>query len=300
VNRRLVEDAPDSRRRLTGIVLVFLSTIAWSSGGLFVRLLPYDMWTIMFWRGLFGTLFIGAFVLWRFGAETGAIIRRMGRMGVLITACSVATITFFVPAFQHTSIANAMTIYAALPFFTAAAAWLWLGERPSGVTMLASAFVLLGIWVMLGPSTGGPQLGDGFAALATMSMALMTVAIRQSRDVEMLPVAALSTAVSALIAIPLAGDLLALSGRDLVVAAGFGLGPMTLGLMFYVIGSALIPSTLAALIGTLEAPFGTFWGWLGAGEVPRLETVIGGAIVVAAVVIRILIERRAVGSDPAV
>src|SRR5215510_10665299 len=112
VNRRPVEDAADSRRRLTGIVLVFLSTIAWSSGGLFVRLLPYDMWTIVFWRGVFGTLFIGTFVLWRFGADTGAIIRRMGRMGVAITACSVATITFFVPAFQHTSIANAMTIYA--------------------------------------------------------------------------------------------------------------------------------------------------------------------------------------------
>jgi hypothetical protein len=59
-------------------VLVFLSTIAWSSGGLFVRLLPYDMWTIVFWRGLFGTLFIGAFVLWRFGARTGTTIRGWG------------------------------------------------------------------------------------------------------------------------------------------------------------------------------------------------------------------------------
>jgi drug/metabolite transporter (DMT)-like permease len=160
------------------------------------------------------------------------------------------------------------------------------------VTMLASTFVLLGIWVMLGPSTGGPQLGDGFAALATIAMALMTVAIRKSRDVEMLPVACLSTAVSALIAMPLADDLLGLSARDLVVAAGFGLGPMTLGLMFYIIGSALIPSALAALIGTLEAPLGAFWGWIGAGEVPRLETVLGGTIVVTAVVSRILIERR--------
>jgi drug/metabolite transporter (DMT)-like permease len=277
---------------LTGIVLVFLSTIAWSSGGLFVRLLPYDMWTIVFWRGLFGTLFIGAFVLWRFGAQTGRVIRRMGRMGVAITLFSVAAITLFIPAFQHTSIANAMTIYAALPFFTAAVAWLWVGERPSGATLLASTFVLLGIWVMVGPSTGGPELGDGFAALATLSMALMTVAIRQSRSIEMLPVACLATAMSALIALPLAGNLFGLSARDVVVAAGFGLGPMTLGLMFYIIGSALIPSPLAALIGTLEAPLGAFWGWFGAGEVPRLETVLGGSIVIAAVVARILIDRR--------
>src|SRR6185503_15884886 len=163
-------------QRLTGIALVFLSAIAWSSGGLFVRLLPYDMWTIVFWRGVFGTLFIGLFVLWRFGRETAAVIRRIGRMGVVITLFSVAAITLFIPAFQHTSIANAMTIYATLPFFTAAVAWLWAGERPSPVTLLASTIVLLGISVMVGPSTGGPQLGDGLAALATLSMAFMTVA----------------------------------------------------------------------------------------------------------------------------
>ena len=287
-----MQDEAAASQRLTGIALVSLSAIAWSSGGLFVRLLPYDMWTIVFWRGLFGTLFIGLFVLWRFGNETIAVIRRTGRMGVAITLLSAAAITLFIPAFQHTSIANAMTIYAAMPFFTAAVAWLWAGERPSAVTLLASTFVLLGIWVMVGPSTGGPQLGDGLAALATLAMALMTVAVRRSRDVEMLPVAGLATAVSALIALPLAGDLLGLDARDLAVAAGFGLGPMTLGLMFYVIGSALIPSALAALIGTLEAPLGAFWGWLGAGEVPRFETVLGGTIVVTAVVARILIERR--------
>jgi len=61
-------------RHLKGVALVVLSTIAWGSGGLFVRLLPFDMWTIVFWRGAFGTLFIGAYVFWCFGRSTPVIV----------------------------------------------------------------------------------------------------------------------------------------------------------------------------------------------------------------------------------
>ena len=288
----MIDHAAIRARHFRGIALVVLSTIAWGSGGLFVRLLPLDMWTIVFWRGVFGTAFIGAYVLWRFGRAAPTVVRRMGGAGALITACLTAVITLMVPAFQHSSVANVMTIYAALPFFTAAVAWLWLRERPSARTMVASAVAMAGIAVMLGPSTGGPRLGDLLAAAATAITALMTVAIRRSHDVETLPVACLSTLLSALIALPLAQHLLDLTPRDFVVAAGFGMGPMTLGLMLYVIGSAMIPATLSALIGTMEAPIGALWAWVGVGEVPASTTLIGGAIVLAGVFGRLLLERR--------
>jgi drug/metabolite transporter (DMT)-like permease len=282
--------------QVKGIVLIALSTIAWGSGGLFVRLLPYDMWTIVFWRGVFGTLFIGSYILYRFGRSLPLVVQRMGRDGVLITLFSTAIITFFVPAFQHTSVANAMTIYAALPFLTAAIAWLWQGERPALVTMLASTVALAGIIVMLGPTAGGPRLGDGLALVATTCAALMTVAIRRSRAIEMLPVAGLSTALSVLIAWPLAAHIGDLSRAELGIAAGFGLGPMTLGLMLYIIGSALIPATLTALISTMEAPIGALWAWIGVGEAPAAATLLGGTMVLAGVFGRLLLERRHAGA----
>jgi drug/metabolite transporter (DMT)-like permease len=107
----------------------------------------------------------------------------------------------------------------------------------------------------------------------------------------MLPVAGLATALSVLIAWPLADGLMALSGRDFLVTAGFGLGPMTLGMMLYVIGSALIPATLTALIDTLEAPIGALWAWVGVGEVPATTTFLGGGMVLAAVFGRPLLGR---------
>jgi drug/metabolite transporter (DMT)-like permease len=287
--------SPKTHHRL-GILLIFVSTIAWSSAGLFVRLLPFDVWTIIVWRGVFGTLFIGSFVFWRFGWTTFSLIRKLGIAGVSVTLCSTAAITLFPAAFQNTSVANATTILAAIPFITAAIAWLWLRERPSMPTLIASAVALAGIIIMLGPSSGGPRLGDFLAFLATVAMALLTVTIRSSRQIEMLPVAMLSTLLSTLIALPLAQHLADLAPRDYIVAAGFGLFPMTLGLMLYVIGSALIPSTLSALIGTLEAPIAALLAWVGVGELPATETFIGGSIVLVGVIGRLLydwnLERR--------
>jgi drug/metabolite transporter (DMT)-like permease len=64
--------------------------------------------------------------------------------------------------------------------------------------MVASGVAMAGIAAMLGPAPGGPRLGDLLAVLATAVTALMTVAICRSREVEMLPVAGLSTILSAL------------------------------------------------------------------------------------------------------
>jgi drug/metabolite transporter (DMT)-like permease len=278
-------------RHREGILLVLLATVAWSASGLFTRLLPFDLWTIVTWRGTFGAIFIGAYVLWRYGRDTLRVIRRMGRRGAFITLCSTATITLFVPAFQLTSIANAFTIYAALPFVAAGISWAWLGERPTVDTLVASAIALAGIVVMLGPSAEGPRLGDGLAMLATTTTALLTVAIRKSRQIDMVPVACLANILSVLVAAPLAAHLLDLTPRDYLVAAGSGLIPMTMGLMLYVIGSALIPSALTTLINTMETPFGAIWAWIGIGEVPATMTFIGGGIVLTSVFGRLLLER---------
>jgi drug/metabolite transporter (DMT)-like permease len=274
-----------------GIALVALSTVTWGSGGLFVRLLPPDLGTVLFWRGLFAAIFIGTFVLFRFGRRFPGLLMAMGSQGILITLCSTASTIFFVAGVQHTSVANAFTILAALPFVAAAIAWLWIGERPSALTMIASAIALVGIIIMFRPTAGGPRLGDLLALLGTVAQALMTVAIRRNQNVEILPIAWLSVLLSVAIAIPLAESLWALTPRDYAVAAGFGLLAVALGQVLYMIGSALIPAPLTSLIGTMEAPLAALWAWIGIGEVPPITTFIGGSIVLASVLGRLLFER---------
>ena len=279
----------------TGIVLVTIGTIAWSSAGLFVRLLTLDPWTIIVWRSAFGSVIIGAYVLWRYGRATPGIIRRMGTGGLLVTLYSASAITLFVPALQGTSVANVMTIYAALPFIVAAIAWGWLGERPAVHTIIASLVAMLGLVVMLGgPGSLGLHAGDLFAIGATLVSALMTVEARRSREIKLLPVACLANLLAVLLALPFAAPVTVLSAHDLAVLAVFGLCAMALGLMLYLIGSGLIPAALSALIGTLAVPMGALWAWAGVGEVPAALTFIGAAIVLAGVLGALLLEQHAV------
>src|SRR3954465_15168335 len=104
------------QQRRTGIVLVVAAAIAWSTAPLFTRLLHYDSWTILFWRGLFGGGFIAAFLMvtqgWA-GLRELTGIRTNGR----VVACppDVAMVTF-IPALQLTSVANVAIIIAAQPF----------------------------------------------------------------------------------------------------------------------------------------------------------------------------------------
>jgi drug/metabolite transporter (DMT)-like permease len=130
------------------------------------------------------------------------------------------------------------------------------------------------------------------ALLGTLAQALMVVAARRHPNVMMLPMAWIAVILSVILAYPLAAQLWELSRRDYAVAAGFGLGPMTLGMMLYVIGSALIPAALSALIGIAEAPLGALWAWAGVGEVPSAATLIGGAIVLFSVGFSVLHQRR--------
>jgi drug/metabolite transporter (DMT)-like permease len=279
-------------RHGTGVAMVLLATIIWASAGLFVRLLPFDIWSIIVVRNLFALILVGAYVLWRFGGRTLAVIRGLGLPGAGATLCMAATVISFPAAFQHAPVGNVVTIYASVPFVTAALAWAWYRERPSPATLAAGAVALLGIAIMEGPTAHGPQLGDALALQSTVQMALLTLIIRRYHHIEMLPVALLAIVLSGIVAFPLAHHVADFGPRDIAVAAGFALFPITLGMMLYVIGSALVPATLSALIQTLESPFGMLWVWVGVGEVPPTETLVGGALVLAAVFGRLWLDAR--------
>lgn len=273
-----------------GTVIVLISTVCWASAGLFVRLLPFDIWSIIVWRNVFAVLFVGSYILWQLRGTTLQVIRRLGLPGWLATACLMFTNIAFPAALQNGNIGKVLTIYASLPLLTAALEWLLYRTTPSVVTVAAGILAVIGILIMVGPSTGGPQISDLLALLSTISMAFLTLLIRRNSAVNMLPVSLLSILLSGFIAWPLADHVSSFGARDLLVVAAFALFQMALGLMLYVIGSALIPATLSTLIQTMEAPFGVLWVWIGIGEAPNIPTIIGGMLVLSGVFGRLLLE----------
>lgn len=275
-----------------GPVLVLLSAVAFSTAGLFTRLIEVDVWTMLFWRGLYGGLFIAGYVVWRDGTLAALALRRIGIPGLVAAGCSTAATICFINALRETTVADVLVINATAPFMTAAMAWAWAGVREHRSTLIASSVAFLGVAAMVMANLGsGHLLGDLLALLMTVLISAMMVVIRQQRHVCMLPAASLSAFLCALLVWPWAEPGTA-EGWNFLYLVLFGTTQFGLGLLLLTLGTRLVSATRSALIGALETPLAPAIVWLVLGEVPPLMTCIGGAVVLAAVVGDLLVTKE--------
>ena len=228
-----------------GTVLVVASAFAFSTAGLFTRLVETDVWTMLFWRSLFGGLLIAAYVVWRDGAAAIQALRRIGRPGLVAAGCSTAATICFINALRETSVADVLVINATAPFLTAGMAWAWTGARERRSRLLASGGALLGVVVTVVPALGsGRLLGNLLALAMTVLISAMMVVMRHYRDVCMLPAAALSAFLCAIVVWPWASP---------VEVAAIDFGWLVLGevpAIMTCLGGAIV---LTAVIGDLSA-----------------------------------------------
>ena len=286
--------AASDRSVAIGIALVLSSAVAWSTAGFFARMVPVDIWIVVFWRGIFGGLSIAALAMIerrRFGFDFKRAFSLGGIALILISATGKIA---FLYALQNTTVANVTVLYATLPFMTAILAWLWFRERAERRTLIGSLVAGVGVLITVAGSTGlggGHILGDLAALFMTLTMALMTVIMRRHRDVPMLEAAALSGFVAASIAFPMA-EPFSIATTDILWLALFGLVTQGGGLGIYTMGARRLPSAQAALLSASEVPMSPLWVWIFFQEVPAQETFIGGGLVLAAILWNIAAELR--------
>ena len=281
-----------SQQRL-GIALVVAAAIAWSTAPFFTRLLPYDSWTILFWRGLFAGIMIMVLMVFLQGRGRLRDLVRFDINGWLVASFSTLAMIAFIPSLQLTDVSNVAIIVATGPFLAAGLAWIWLKEIPHRRTMLASAVALAGVLIIVGGARAGTDiLGVALAIFMALAIAAMTVMVRRHRDTPMIAAAALSNFLGSAISLPFAHGITTVTGYDLLILAMFGCCQVALGLTLFFLGSRLLPSGQAALISTLETPLMPFWIWVGFGEVPTLRVLFGGALVMGAVIADIIGDIR--------
>ncbi|MCW1991245.1 drug/metabolite transporter (DMT)-like permease [Bradyrhizobium diazoefficiens] len=283
---------PRSERGL-GIALVIAAAIAWSTAPFFTRLLPFDPWTILFWRGVFAGSLISVFLVAMQGRAALWQLVVPGRGGLLVASLSALGMISFIPALQMTNVMNVAVLIATQPFVAAALAWLWLGEAATWRTLIASLIAFAGVVITVGGVQAGADLGGlALSCLMVLAISSMTVVIRRHRQTSMVAAAALSNFMGSLVSLPFAHDIAHVGGNDLAILAMFGCLQVALGLTFYMLGSRLLPSGQASLIATLETPLMPFWIWVAFREVPAVHALIGGALVIGAVVADIAGDAR--------
>jgi len=285
--------ATDGRdRHQLGILLTTAAAAAYSTAGFFTRLIHLDVWTMLFWRGLFAGLFIAGFIAWQYRQETLGAVRAVGLPGLVAASLSTLATILFINAFRRTSVADVMIIFATAPLVTAGLGWVWLGERESWTTLVAGTAALLGVVVMVGGAAAeGHLFGDLLAFGTTLSMAVMMLIIRKHRDTPMLPAACLSAFLCPLVVWPIAAPASA-RPTDMMYLVLFGTTQFGLGLILLTLGTRLISATESALMNTLEGPLAPLWVWLAFNEIPAPTTFAGGAIVLGAVLAYIVTSSR--------
>jgi drug/metabolite transporter (DMT)-like permease len=175
--------------------------------------------------------------------------------------------------------------------------WLQLGEVPTRQSVLVSVIALVGVSVMVGFGKEGDIGGDLLAVGMTAAMAFCIVIVRKHPAIPAMAAAFWATLLSGLVCLPFIHDV-AVSGRDVILLAAFGLVNSALGLALFTVGARWVPPFETALIGTLEAPLALLWVWMAFAEIPGRSTAVGGAIVFAAVAIHLMRSARGQFSAP--
>lgn len=275
------------------MLLVFLSALVWSFGGTIARFLDItDNWTIVFWRSAWAAAFLIAFMAWRDGWRGMLkLFRDMGLPGLAVAFCFAIVSTSFIVALAHTTVANILLMQAGVPLLAALLAWLLFRERVTRATWLAIAAVIAGVAIMVSESLGGTvsPVGDGLALLIACVFSIATVITRRFAYVRMTPATCLGTILAGAFAASQASAF-AVSSHDMGFLFVFGVINLGVGLVFFATGARLVPAAIAALLGTFEPILGPIWVWLVHSEVPSARTIIGGTVVVTALLVHIGLE----------
>ena len=274
-----------SRRQRRGQIYVALAAVAWSTAGVLQRQLSLDTPTQGFGRAAFAGAALLAYVAI---VERGHVVqafRSVGLAGVAVALCVATASGSFIAALNHNSVARVLFILAVSPVLAALLARVTLGEPLTRRTLAAMALALGGVTLMLGAPGEGSLAGDALSFLAALAFALMIVITRWRHDVSMAPATCLSQVILLVAFLPFASPA-EIGADDLGWLASLGIGQIGLGFALLTVGARLIPAAQVGLITLLEVVLGPLWVWLALDERPSTLTLLGGAIVIVAIVIQ--------------
>lgn len=280
-----------------GVILVLAAGVLWSTVGLGIRLIEDAVvWQILLYRSISLSVFLYLVIRIRSGESPFIQIRRIGFPVVVAGVSLVAAYAGGIYSIQTTSVASAMLLFATAPFMAAVLGWFVLREPVRSATWVSIAIAIGGISIMVSDYSGGVAITGSLAALGSaLGFAVFTVALRWGRTGEMLPAVFLSGlfGVGMMLAICLFLQLpFALSLQDGGIAMGMGVFQVGAGLILYTLGSRTLPAAELTLLSLAEVLLAPLWVWIFIGETASVNTLIGGAVLLAAIIANAVSGKR--------
>ena len=264
------------------LALMVAAPVLWSSAGVVTRHIqraePFEQ---VFWRSLFAFGFVFLVLLFQ-RKHPWTSIRAAGAPGLISGLMWAIMFTAFLFALSLTTTANALVVMSVSPLLTALFASLFLKDPVPLRTLIAAGAAAAGIALMFSADLSAHYAGMAIAFLIPVAAAINVVVLRASAaKLDLVPAVMLGGALSCLIALPFALPFSA-TPKDVALLAFLGVTQLGLPCMLLVLASRALLAPEIALLGLLEVVLGPLWVWLAVGEQPGTATLVGGAIVLAA------------------
>ena len=274
-------------QKLPGPFLVFLGAFFLSFGGLIVKSFEgATLWQILFWRQLFFVVLVSIFLLLTYKKKVFIALYESGLPGFfggIILGCGFSAYVF---AMYKTTVANTNFIIQTQAIFLAIFGYLFLKEKISKLTLLSIILAIIGIILMVGNSLSPGQLsGNLVAFIMPISFAVLIIIVRKYPNVDMVPLQLFAGVVAMLIGY-LVSTKINISTNDILLAFIAGFFQVGLGFIFITIGAKKTLSSMVGILMMTEAVFGPLWAWMFLEETPQFIALIGGSIIIIAVLIQ--------------
>ena len=282
------------------VPVVLFAGILWSFGPLVVRYMdsPNQVpWQYIFGRGLTIFILLNLYLYFEEGLKFYKNYFRMGYSGIIGGSGLGIAMISFIYSITNTSAAITLLCLAAMPFFTALLAFLFLKEKMSLNVWISIFIATVGIIIMAFGSSGSNSIiGFIFGMLSSIGFSVFSVTLRWRTETPKFTTVAFSGFFCFIFA-----SIMLLSTNQVFFSTSYNGALFSLhgvlvcmGLILYSIGSKAIPAAELTLLSLTEVIGGIFWVWLpilGVNEVPDSYTIIGGFFLFVSLVYYSLVMR---------
>ena len=274
-------------RKLPGPFLIFLGACSLSFGGLIVKSFEgATLWQILFWRTVFFLIVISLYLALTYKKQVFRSFYNLGFPGFFGGFILSLGFSSYVFAMYNTTVANANFIIQTQTIFLAIFGYFFLKEKISAITLTSIILAISGILLMVGSSLSPGQMSGNIAAfIMPISFATLILVVRKYPTVDMVP-AQFVAGVFALLIGYLMSEKIMISPNDIFLGFLAGFLQLGLGFIFITIGAQRTPSAMVGIIMLTEAVLGPLWAWLFINEQPPFIVIIGGSIVIFAVLLQ--------------
>ena len=267
------------------IPVVLFAGILWSFGPLVVRHMdnPHTVpWQYIFGRGLTIFIILNLYLFFEEGTSFWKNYLKIGKSGIMGGFGLGIAMVSFIYSITNTSAAVTLLCLAAMPFFTALLAFIFLKEQITLSVWISIGIATIGIFIMAIGNAGDKTLvGFIFGITSSLGFSVFSVSLRWRKETPKFTTVAFAgffCFIFATIIILYKGQVFFSTSYNSSMFSLHGI-LVCLGLILYSIGSKAIPAAELTLLSLTEVIGGIFWVWLpifGINEVPDTNTVIGG------------------------